>query len=153
AGRGRDRPGDPAEPPRDGARFRGTVDATVQSVHAAVVELADRPEGEEALRPVHELTHTMSTTAATKTLNDPEFKARLQDLRRTDNLTNWYYIARTYLYLFLVIGGAVWFFESRADWGISWWWNVPVAVTAVFLVGAGQHQLSGLTHEGSHYIL
>lgn len=95
----------------------------------------------------------MNTTTPAKALNDPEFKARLQDLRRTDNVTNWYYIARAYLYLFLVIGGAVWFFESRADCGLSWWWNVPVAVAAVFLVGAGQHQLSGLTHEGSHYIL
>jgi fatty acid desaturase len=95
----------------------------------------------------------MTTITPAKSLNDPEFKVRLQDLRRTDNVTNWYYVARAYLYLFVVIGGAVWFFESRADWGTSWWWNVPVAAVAVFLVGAGQHQLSGLTHEGSHYIL
>ena len=63
----------------------------------------------------------MSTTASAKSLNDPEFKARLQDLRRTNNVTNWYYIARAYLYLFLVTGGAVWFFELRAEWGVSWW--------------------------------
>ena len=44
----------------------------------------------------------MNTTALAKSLNDPEFKAKLQDLRRTDNVTNWYYIARAYLYLFVV---------------------------------------------------
>jgi len=86
-------------------------------------------------------------------LADSAFKAQLQDLRRTDNLANWYYIARTYLYLAVVLGTAVWFFESRAGWGIFWWWNVPVALAAIVLVGAGQHQLSGLAHEGSHYIL
>src|SRR5207248_6652598 len=32
-------------------------------------------------------------------------------------------------------------------------WSVPVFVLAVVLVGAGQHQLSGLSHEGGHHIL
>ncbi len=86
-------------------------------------------------------------------LADPAFKQRLQELRRTDNWTNWYYILRTWLYLAVVIGGAITFFELRASWGLAWWWNVPVAVLAVVLVGAGQHQLTGLAHEGSHYIL
>ncbi|HUR55628.1 MAG TPA: fatty acid desaturase [Gemmataceae bacterium] len=88
-----------------------------------------------------------------KTLADTEFKVKLQELRRTDNVTNWYYIARAYLYLILVIGGAVWFFGCRPDFGVPWWVNVPVALAAVLLIGAGQHQLSGLTHEGSHYVL
>jgi fatty acid desaturase len=88
-----------------------------------------------------------------KSLSDPSLKAALQDLRRTDNFTNWLYLAAAYLYLALVIGGAVWFFESREAFGLSWWWNVPVAIVAVVLVGAGQHQLSGLAHEGSHHIL
>jgi fatty acid desaturase len=88
-----------------------------------------------------------------KSLTQAAFKMRLQELRRTDNLTNWYYVARTYVYLALVLGSGVWFFESRAEWGVSWWWNVPVALVAIVLVGAGQHQLSGLAHDGSHYIL
>ena len=95
----------------------------------------------------------MATTDAAKSLDDPEFKAALQRLRRTDNLTNWYYLARTYLYLAAVIGGAVWFFElARAD-VISFWWTIPTALVAIVLVGAGQHQLSGLAHEGVHHIL
>lgn len=88
-----------------------------------------------------------------KTLSDPELKAALQELRRTDNVTNWWYLATTYLYLASVIGGAVWFFENRDALDVSWWFNVPVALLAVALVGAGQHRLSGLAHEGSHYIL
>ncbi|HJZ55813.1 MAG TPA: fatty acid desaturase, partial [Gemmataceae bacterium] len=91
--------------------------------------------------------------ALPKSLADPALKAQLQDLRRTDNLTNWWYLLRTSLYLAVVIGGAVWFFEAREDWGLSWWWNVPVALLGIVLVGAGQHQLTGLAHEGSHHIL
>ncbi len=91
--------------------------------------------------------------APTTSLSARELKAALQELRRTDNLTNWWYLARTYAFLALVIGGAVWFFEARESLGLSWWLNVPVALVAVVLIGAGQHQLSGLAHEGSHYIL
>lgn len=93
------------------------------------------------------------TTATEPSLADTVFKARLQDLRRTDNLTNWFYVLRTYVYLAVVLGLTVWFFEAHDEWGLSWWWNVPVALVAIVLVGAGQHQLSGLAHEGSHYIL
>jgi fatty acid desaturase len=96
---------------------------------------------------------TTTNTVPAPSLADAAFKARLQQLRQTDNLTNWYYLARTYLYLAVVLGGAVWFFEARESWGLAWWWNVPVALAAIVLVGAGQHQLSGLAHEGSHYIL
>ncbi len=94
-----------------------------------------------------------ATEAPPRSLSDPALKAALQELRRTDNLASWWYILRTYLYLTLVIGGAVWFFEARASWGLPWLVNIPVALVAVILVGAGQHQLSGLAHEGSHYIL
>ena len=95
----------------------------------------------------------MTTTTAPNSLSDPALKARLQDLRRTDNLTNWWFLLRTYLYLVAVIGGVVWFFEYRENFELSWWWNLPVALFGIVLVGAGQHQLSGLAHEGSHHIL
>jgi fatty acid desaturase len=90
------------------------------------------------------------TERAAKSLKDAELKETLQTLRRTDNLTNWFYLARTYLYFALVIGGAVWFTETVGWWS---WWNLPVALITIVLVGAGQHQLSGLTHEASHHIL
>jgi fatty acid desaturase len=88
-----------------------------------------------------------------KSLKDPELKEKLQELRQTDNSTNLYYLARTYVYLIAVIGGAVWFDLYRASAGWSLLWDVPVFLLAIVLVGAGQHQLTGLAHEGSHHIL
>ena len=35
----------------------------------------------------------------------------------------------------------------------AWWLNVPVTLLAILLIGAGQHQLTGLAHEASHHIL
>jgi fatty acid desaturase len=96
---------------------------------------------------------TVGVAAKPRSLGDAALKERLQELRQTDNLTNWYYVLRTYLYLALVIGAAVAFDVGRPAWGLVWWWNVPVAVVAIFLVGAGQHQLSGLAHEAVHHIL
>src|SRR4051794_40867033 len=84
------------------------------------------------------------------TLADPAFKAELQRLRQTDNLTNCYYLARTYLYLVAVIAPAVWVFELTRAGEVHWLWTVPTALVAILLVGAGQHQLSGLAHEGVH---
>src|SRR5438067_2011440 len=94
-----------------------------------------------------------ATTPAARSLKDPALKEQLQRLRQTDNFTNWYYLARTYVYLAVVIGGAVWFHLARQGLGLSWWWEIPVGLLAIVLVGAGQHQLSGLAHEGSHHIL
>ena len=37
--------------------------------------------------------------ARQKSLKDAELKEQLQQLRRTDNFTNWYYLVRTYLFL------------------------------------------------------
>src|ERR1700674_113465 len=82
-----------------------------------------------------------------KSLKDAELKERLQALRQTDNYTNIYYFARTYLYFTLVIGATIAFYYL----GLAWWWNVPVTIVAIVLIGAGQHQLSALTHEGAHH--
>jgi fatty acid desaturase len=90
---------------------------------------------------------------ASPSLADADLKEHLQRLRRTDNLTNWYYLARTYLFLAVVIGAAVWFELYRQEQGWSVWWSVLVYLPAIVCVGAGQHQLSGLAHEGSHSIL
>jgi fatty acid desaturase len=86
-------------------------------------------------------------------LADPRVKDKLQELRRTDNVTNLIYLARTYLFLALVIGGTLGFYylDAANDW--DWWWAVPVTLIAIVLIGAGQHQLSSLAHEASHHIL
>ena len=53
----------------------------------------------------------------------------------------------------MVIGGAIAFDRYRIAQDWSWLWSVPVALLAIFLVGAGQHQLSALSHEAVHHIL
>jgi fatty acid desaturase len=89
----------------------------------------------------------------TKSLKEPRVREILQDLRRTDNFTNIYYFIRIYLYFAVVIGGTIWFYHENAAQGFGWWWNIPVTLLAIILVGAGQHQLTGLAHEASHHIL
>ena len=98
----------------------------------------------------------MATAVAAPTTNlldEPDLKARLQQFRRPDNFTNWYYLLRSYALLAAVIGGSVVFFTHRAEWGLHWAWNIPVVVIAVVLIGAGQHQLTVLAHEASHHTL
>jgi fatty acid desaturase len=101
--------------------------------------------------------HSMSIAElvpqAEKSLQDPALKEKLQQLRQGDNYTNIYYLIRAYVFLALVIGATVWFFHFRAASGLSFWWNVPVVLAALALVGAGQHQLSGLGHEAAHHTL
>lgn len=86
-------------------------------------------------------------------LQHPELKELLQRLRQTDNVTNLFYLARTYVYLALVIATPIWFYYYQAVVGLWWWWNVPIILAATVLVGAGQHQLAGLAHEASHHTL
>jgi fatty acid desaturase len=94
-----------------------------------------------------------TSAAPIATLADPRVKEKLQELRQTDNVSNIIYILRTYLYLALVIGGTIAFYAVCADQGWGWWWDIPVTLLATVLVGAGQHQLTGLAHEASHHIL
>ena len=86
-------------------------------------------------------------------LNEPALKAELQRLRQLDNFTNWYYLGRTYLYLAVVIALAVGGLETIRTGEYSLLWAIPISFVAIVLVGAGQHQLTGLAHEGSHHIL
>lgn len=86
-------------------------------------------------------------------MQDARVKEKLHELRQTDNVSNVWYFLRAYLYFALVIGGTIFFYHQHEAWGLSWWWNVPVTLFAIVLVGAGQHQLTGLAHEASHHIL
>src|SRR5476649_1100767 len=92
----------------------------------------------------------LQSPASITSLSDARIKEKLQEVRQTDNYTNIYYLVRSYLYFVIVIGGTLWFYAAN-EW--SWWLNVPVTILAVLLIGAGQHQLSGLAHEAVHHIL
>ena len=82
---------------------------------------------------------------------DVELQHQIMQLRQPDGVTNLVYLAREYVCLAAVIGGAIAFAESRAGWGLAWGWNVPVFALAIILVGGLQHRLAGLGHESSHY--
>lgn len=95
----------------------------------------------------------VESEAPIKSIQDPRLKQKMQELRRTDNLTNLWFMLRTYLFLTAVIGSTIWFYYFQADNGISFLWNIPVTLLAIVLIGAGQHQLTGLSHEAAHHIL
>ncbi|HEX5269460.1 MAG TPA: fatty acid desaturase [Gemmataceae bacterium] len=96
---------------------------------------------------------TIVSERPTLRLNSPDVMRRVNALRQTDNWRNWFYLAREYLYLGGVAALAIGFYIGRADWGLHWLWNVPVTILAVTLIGAGQHRLTTLAHEASHYML
>ncbi len=83
----------------------------------------------------------------------PELEKQLRQLRRVDNVTNIFYLAKEYLTLLLIAGVVVWFAEHRAAWGWSWYWNLPVFGLAMILMGGLQHRFAGLGHEAAHYSL
>lgn len=77
----------------------------------------------------------------------------IRALKARDNWTNFGFIAQVYLIIAATIVAALWSYAAIAEAGLSWWWNIPATVVAVAIVGASQHQLGGITHEGTHYIL
>src|SRR5258708_35250381 len=75
-----------------------------------------------------------STLPVQKSLKDATLKEHLQQLRRTDNFTNLYYLLRTYLFLVVVIGGAIGVDLYRPPQGWSILWRAPVVLPAILLV-------------------
>ena len=94
-----------------------------------------------------------SSSSVRPTFNAPDLHARIMRLRAIDDATNWLYIAKEYSCIVAVIAAVVTFCESRAGWGLGWFWNVPVMAAGMVLIGALQHRLAGLGHEASHYTL
>lgn len=88
-----------------------------------------------------------------KSLKDPHFHERLQNLRRTDNVTNLYYLARTWAILIAAIGGTIWLHQSEACAAVPLWIKIVATLASIVVIGAGQHQLTGLAHEASHHTL
>jgi fatty acid desaturase len=88
-----------------------------------------------------------------RTMQDPALKEHLQRLRKVENWRNALAIIRTWVFLAVVIGGAIAFDQWRTAQGLHWTWDIPVFFVAILCVGAGQHQLTALGHEGSHHVL
>lgn len=92
-------------------------------------------------------------TAADTLRKDPEVKKELRKHLGTDNYTNFLYIGRAYLVAILAIAGAICFFEYQQAAGFSAWWNLPILLISMILVGGTQHQFAGAGHEAVHHTL
>jgi fatty acid desaturase len=95
----------------------------------------------------------LTVDAPKPALQDSELKVHLQRLRQVDGRRNLLAIARTWLFLAIVLGGAIGFDQWRIANGWPWLYDVPVFFVAILCVGAGQHQLTALGHEASHHVL
>jgi fatty acid desaturase len=102
---------------------------------------------------VTETPATSTTPVPERDLSDPALLRQVNALRRTDNFTNWLYLAREYLFLAIVIGLTIALYYALQAAGLSLLWALPAALLTILCVGAGQHRLGALTHEAAHYIL
>jgi fatty acid desaturase len=93
----------------------------------------------------------MASSDKRATFDDPALHRQIMELRQVNNVTNLLFLAKEWLCLIALIGGAVVFAEYRQSWGLAWLWNVPVFLWAIVLIGGLQHRLAGLGHESSHY--
>src|SRR4051812_3233151 len=87
------------------------------------------------------------------TLNSQEMMRRVNALRETDHATNWFYRFGGSAFPAATLGSTIAFDRCRAGGGLPWWWNVPLTLLSSVLVGAGQHRVTPLAHEASHYLL
>ena len=88
-----------------------------------------------------------------KSFNDPEILRQVNELRHTDNLRGWLYIAREYVFLAVLIGGTIALYPWIVAAGASWLWAIPVTLLSITFIGAVQQRLATLTHEAAHYAL
>ncbi len=103
----------------------------------------------------------MSTAQATLDQNDQSHskpvrlnRDEMQALKARDNFTNIAYIALPWTIMLLTIAGTVAGFTYVIEQGWQGWeWLVPLSLAAIVIMGASQHQLGGIIHEGTHYTL
>lgn len=77
----------------------------------------------------------------------------VQAFKARDNFTNLGYIAGIYVVIIAAIAGGVWAVESYIGGGLPLAAMVPIAIVSVLAIGASQHQLGAVIHEGTHYTL
>lgn len=73
----------------------------------------------------------------------------LKQYRQPNNSANLLHLGVDLGAAALLIGGAIWLCESS----LSIWIIAPLVAIAIVLIGAVQHRLAGLGHEGSHHVL
>ncbi|KUO55944.1 MAG: hypothetical protein APF80_12230 [Alphaproteobacteria bacterium BRH_c36] len=86
-------------------------------------------------------------------ISRPTRQQDIRSLKARDNWTNLGYIAFIYLVMVVALVATLWSYSAVAGAGLAWWWNAPMTTLAIVVIGASQHQLGGIVHEGTHYIL
>lgn len=77
----------------------------------------------------------------------------LQRLKERDNTTNYKYLAANWLLFAATVATTLWAYRYAELSGLGLWLTVPATVLAVIIIGGFQHQLGGVVHEATHYIL
>lgn len=77
----------------------------------------------------------------------------IRALKARDNVTNFRYIAGIYSVIIITAVTAIWAYQAYAAGELALGWLVAITIAAVLAMGASQHQLGGVIHEGTHYIL
>ncbi len=74
-------------------------------------------------------------------------------LKARDNSTNWKHLALLWSIIGATLSAALWIESFILASGASQWWMVPVIIVSAVITGASQHQLGGVIHEGTHFLL
>lgn len=96
----------------------------------------------------------VNSARANRCTSDPRSRrAQLEELKLRDNTTNIPHLLQVYAVIISTVTVTLWSFYAIPAAGFSIWWTVPIAMVAVVIIGAAQHQFGGAIHEGTHYML
>lgn len=84
---------------------------------------------------------------------DKSIARDLQQLKVRDNRTNFHYLAVYYAIFLATVSATLWSYGYAERSGLGLWLSAPITVLAVIIIGGFQHQLGGVIHEATHYIL
>lgn len=98
-------------------------------------------------------TVTTDSNASAKTTAGRLTRAEVQGFKARDNITNLRFIAGIYCVIAAAVAGGVWAFEAYLSGELALAALLPIVVVAILAIGASQHQLGAVIHEGTHYTL
>ena len=99
------------------------------------------------------------TSATTPTAGSERLRSgritptEMEEFKSRDNWTNWRYLALNWFVIIATLFLAIWGEDQLRSWGYGWEAIGPLALVAIIVMGASQHQLGGAIHEGTHYQL
>ncbi len=77
----------------------------------------------------------------------------IQELKERDNVTNVFYIARIWTIIAATAVATIWAWQAYFAGTLAWGWLIPISAVAIAIMGASQHNLGAVIHEGTHYLL